>query len=133
MFEKLTDRLERSFKILKGQGRITEINVAETNRMMLFYLSNDFQHRRMRSVDKPMTRNDIASIVAQEQARLDALIKNGALTYGTVTLDAETNGISDLIKGDYTFAFRVTTTPLAKSMTAIVAWTDDGFYTYFTA
>ena len=30
MFEKLTDRLERSFKILKGQGRITEINVAES-------------------------------------------------------------------------------------------------------
>ena len=30
MFEKLTDRLERSFKILKGEGRITEINVAET-------------------------------------------------------------------------------------------------------
>ena len=30
MFEKLSDRLERSFKILKGQGRITEINVAET-------------------------------------------------------------------------------------------------------
>lgn len=30
MFENLSDRLERSFKILKGQGRITEINVAET-------------------------------------------------------------------------------------------------------
>ncbi len=30
MFENLQDRLERSFKILKGQGRITEINVAET-------------------------------------------------------------------------------------------------------
>jgi len=30
MFEKLSERLERSFKILKGQGRITEINVAET-------------------------------------------------------------------------------------------------------
>ena len=30
MFEKLSDRLERSFKILKGQGKITEINVAET-------------------------------------------------------------------------------------------------------
>ncbi len=30
MFENLTDRLERSFKILKGEGRITEINVAET-------------------------------------------------------------------------------------------------------
>ena len=30
MFENLTERLERSFKILKGEGRITEINVAET-------------------------------------------------------------------------------------------------------
>ena len=30
MFENLSERLERSFKILKGQGRITEINVAET-------------------------------------------------------------------------------------------------------
>jgi signal recognition particle subunit SRP54 len=30
MFDSLSDRLERSFKILKGEGRITEINVAET-------------------------------------------------------------------------------------------------------
>jgi signal recognition particle subunit SRP54 len=30
MFENLSDRLEKSFKILKGQGMITEINVAET-------------------------------------------------------------------------------------------------------
>lgn len=30
MFENLSDRLERSFQILKGQGKITEINVAET-------------------------------------------------------------------------------------------------------
>jgi signal recognition particle subunit SRP54 len=30
MFESLSERLERSFKILKGEGQITEINVAET-------------------------------------------------------------------------------------------------------
>ena len=30
MFENLTAKLERSFKILKGEGRITEINIAET-------------------------------------------------------------------------------------------------------
>ncbi|MDD4143281.1 MAG: signal recognition particle protein [Prolixibacteraceae bacterium] len=30
MFENLTDRLERSFKLLKGEGKITEINIAET-------------------------------------------------------------------------------------------------------
>lgn len=32
MFENLSERLERSFKILKGEGKITEINVAETMR-----------------------------------------------------------------------------------------------------
>ncbi len=30
MFEQLTDKFDRAFKILKGQGKITEINVAET-------------------------------------------------------------------------------------------------------
>ena len=30
MFENLSDRLERSFKILKGEGKITEINIEET-------------------------------------------------------------------------------------------------------
>ena len=30
MFESLIDKLERSFKVLKGEGRITEINIAET-------------------------------------------------------------------------------------------------------
>jgi signal recognition particle subunit SRP54 len=30
MFENLTDRLERSFKLIKGQGRITEVNISET-------------------------------------------------------------------------------------------------------
>ncbi|MDX2444897.1 MAG: signal recognition particle protein [Bacteroidales bacterium] len=30
MFENLSDRLDKSFRILKGQGRITEINIAET-------------------------------------------------------------------------------------------------------
>ena len=30
MFENLSERLEKSFKILKGEGKITEVNVAET-------------------------------------------------------------------------------------------------------
>ena len=30
MFENLSDKLERAFKVLKGEGKITEINVAET-------------------------------------------------------------------------------------------------------
>ena len=108
-----------------------QINVSETNRMMLYYISNDFQHRRTRNVDKPLTANDIKTIVAEEQTRLDALVKIGALTYGVVHLNAEPDARSDIMNGDYSFTFNVTTTPLAKSLTAIVNWTDEGFVTYF--
>ena len=34
MFDNLSDKLERAFKVLKGQGQITEINVAETMKEM---------------------------------------------------------------------------------------------------
>ena len=107
------------------------VNVSETNRMMLYYISNDFQHRRMGNIDQPMTANDIKAIVAEEQARLDALVKIGALTYGEVHLDASEDAQSDMINGNYSFTFRVTTTPIAKSLTANVYWTSDGFVTYF--
>jgi hypothetical protein len=110
-----------------------QINVAETNRMMLYYISNDFQARRTEDVDKPMSANDIATIVAEEQTRIDALLKIGALIYGEVHANADAENLSDIMQGDYSFTFNVTTTPLAKSLTAIVNWTDDGFVTYFAA
>ena len=113
------------------QSEEDDVNISETNRMMLYYISNDFQQRRTRNVDQPMTKNDIESSVAEEKARLDALVKIGALTYGTVTLSATEDRNSDMMRGDWTFAFEVTTTPLAKSLTALVNWTDEGFITYF--
>ncbi len=54
MFENLTDRLERSFKTLKGEGRITELNIAESlkdvRRALLdadvnFRIAKDFTNR----------------------------------------------------------------------------------------
>lgn len=113
------------------QSNGDSVNVSETSRMMLYYLSNDFQDRRNRDIDQPLTPNDIQSIVSEEQARLDALLSIGALIYGTVELDASADARSDVLMGDYTFAFDVTTTPLAKSLTAVVSWTDEGFVTYF--
>ena len=107
------------------------INISETNRMMLFYISNDFQHRRAQDVDKPMSNNDILTIISEEQTRLDALVKIGALIFGEVSANARLSDTSDLIKGDYAFLFDITTTPLARSLTAIVNWTDEGFVTYF--
>ena len=114
-----------------SQLNADSVNVAETSRMMLYYVSNDFQARRPRDVDQPMTANDIASIVAEEQNRLDALKAMGALIYGEAALDAESIANSDVYSGDFVFEFRVTTTPLAKSLKAIVTWVDDGFSTYF--
>lgn len=97
---------------------------------MLYYISNDFQKRRVLYVDQPLSPNDIKQIVSEEQTRLDALISIGALTYGNVVLNASEDTNSDII-GDWKFAFSVTTTPLAKSLTAVVTWTDDGFKTYY--
>ena len=114
-----------------NQSNADSINVAETNRMMLYYLSNDFQHRRWPDVDQPMTTNTLATIVAEEQARLDALVKIGALLYGEVSQNATADARSDMLNGDFSFVFNVTTTPLAKSLTAVVQWTDEGFSTYF--
>jgi len=113
------------------QSNGDQINVAETNIMMLYYISNDFQHRRTIDVDQPMTTNDLLTIVAEEQSRIDALVKTGALIFGEVYVNADADARSDMMMGDYSFTFNVTTTPIAKSLTAIVNWTDAGFVTYF--
>lgn len=107
------------------------ISASETACMMLYYIGNDFQARRSWDIDKPMTRNDLRTIVAEEQARLDALVSIGALLHGTVEFDASENPNSDVLNGDFSFSFNITTTPLAKSLTARVKWTDDGFVTYY--
>ena len=62
---------------------------------------------------------------------MDARRNLGAILLGEVHLHAEQDDRSDLIKGDFSFGFEVTVTPRAKSLTAVVSWTDEGFETYF--
>lgn len=116
-----------------NQEEATQINISETNMMMLFYVSNDFQARRSRNVDKPMTANDIKTIIAEEQTRIDALVSIGALIFGVVRLNADASAVADLITGDFSFIFDLTPTPIARSLKAYVNWTDEGFATYFEA
>lgn len=113
------------------QDNADGINVAETNRMMLYYLTNDFQHRRTGDIDQTMTANNLRSIAAEEQERVDALVTIGALVYGAVELDIGQDDMSDIVSGDFSIRFRVTATPLAKSLSASVNWTEEGFTTYF--
>lgn len=107
------------------------VSASETNRMMLYYICNDFQTRRSIDVDQPLSMNDLNTIVSEEQSRLDALVNIGALTYGVCTLSAENLTDSDIVKGDFQIIFNVTTTPLVKSLTATVNWTDEGYRTYY--
>lgn len=115
------------------QSNADTINVSETNRMMLYYISNDFQMRRAESVDRALTVNDVLSICAEEQARLDALIQTGALVYGKVHQNASADTMSDLANGDFSFVFDITTTPIARSLTAVVNWTAAGLTTYYNS
>ena len=114
-----------------GPGSGNSLNISEVNRMMLYYISNDFQHRNAENVDKTMTRNDIQALVAQEQARLDAMVKSGALCYGKCRLDTGAEALGDLVQGDFTIVFDVTVTPLCKSLTAVVNWTEAGISVYY--
>lgn len=110
-----------------------DTNLSETSLLMLYYISNDFQRRRATEIDTPMTMGRIRQIVAEEQARLDALVSTGALLFGECALNASPEAFSDMVQGDFSFKFNLTTTPLCKSMTALVNWTDDGFATYFAS
>ena len=66
MFENLSERLERSFKILKGEGKITEINVAET----------------LKEVRRALLDADVSYKVAKEFCDK---VKNKALGTGVLT------------------------------------------------
>lgn len=112
------------------QNNATNINVFDTALMMLYYITNDFQHRRNVDVDKPMSVNELKSIVAEEQARVDALLAINALTYGKVKLDVSAEAKSDMAGGDYRIRFDVTNVPLGKSFTAEAAWSAEGFEVY---
>ena len=73
MFDNLSDKLERSFKVLKGQGRITEINIAEAlkevRRALLdadvsFQIARDFTNKVK---EKAIGENVIKSVQPKQQ------------------------------------------------------------------
>ena len=113
------------------QDDATDVNRAETNLMMLFYITNDFQHRRFGDTDEPKTPNDIAQIIGEEQALLDGLVSAGALTYARAYMDASPIAKSDMYNGNYKFTFDVTPTPLMRSLTALANFVRDGYEVYF--
>ena len=79
-----------------------------------------------------MTRSALQAIAFEEQARLDALVNAGALLYGKAEFVSGSSLSSDLLSGDFKYKFEITTVPLAKSLTAYISWTSEGFQTYIS-
>ncbi len=76
MFKNLSDRLERSFKILKGEGRITEINIAETLKdVRRALLDADVNYKVAKDFVKTVTEKAVGEQVLQSLTPAQQVIK----------------------------------------------------------
>ncbi len=97
MFENLSERLERSFKLLKGQGSITEINVAETLKdVRRALLDADVNFKTAKSFtetvrDKALGR-DVLTTVNPRQMMVKIVHDELADLMGGETIDVELKG-----------------------------------------
>jgi len=106
MFENLTDKLEKSFKILKGEGRITEINVAETlKEIRRALIDADVNYRVAKSFtdevkEKALGSNVLASVKPGQMMTKIVRDELAALMGGTATdIKLEGNPAVILIAG----------------------------------
>ena len=97
MFENLNDRLERSFKILKGQGKITEINVAETlKEVRRALLDADVNYKTAKefteTVKEKALGQDVLNAVKPEQLMVKIVHDELALLMGGTAEDINIKG-----------------------------------------
>ena len=114
-------------------GSITDNrNIFDNSIRMMMYVSNDFQQEHALTIDSPMTRAMSDTIRMREQEKMDALAAIGAFI-GTPVVEflPEDNETEDLVEGNFTWYFKGTPTPPFKSGTLRVAYTTEGFDTYF--
>ena len=114
-------------------GAVTDNrNIFTNNIRMLMFEYNRFQREYATEIDKPMTRSRKDTILNQEQETLDAHAAMGAfIGEPVVSFDESENTTDDLIEGNFTWGIKGTPTPPFKSGTVKVAYTTEGFNTYF--
>ncbi|MFV0468358.1 MAG: signal recognition particle protein [Dysgonomonas sp.] len=94
MFENLSDRLDRSFKLLKGEGKITEINVAETLkdvRRALLDADVNFKTAKQftETVKEKALGQDVLTAVKPAQLMVKIVHDELALLMGGTTVDID--------------------------------------------
>lgn len=102
MFENLSDRLERSFKILKGEGRITEINVAETlKEVRRALLDADVNYKTAKdfteTVKQKALGQDVLNAVKPEQMMVKIVHDELATLMGGTAMDINIKGTPAII------------------------------------
>ncbi len=102
MFENLSERLERSFKILKGQGKITEINVAETlKEVRRALLDADVNYKTARefteTVKQKALGQDVLNAVKPEQLMVKIVHDELATLMGGTAIDINIKGTPAVI------------------------------------
>ena len=114
-------------------GAVTDNrSVFDVSIRMMMYVSNSFQQEHALVIDSPMTRAMADTIKNREQEKADALAAIGALI-GTPKVDfvEGDNSTADLVEGNFVWVNKNTPTPPFKSGTLKVAYTTEGFDTYF--
>ena len=107
-------------------------SVFDVSIRMMMYVSNSFQQDHALVIDKPMTRAMADTIKNREQEKADALAAIGALI-GTPKVEflEGDNSTGQLVEGNFVWVNTNTPTPPFKSGTLKVAYTTEGFNTYF--
>ena len=107
-------------------------SVFDVSIRMMMHVSNSFQLDHALVIDQPMTRAMADTIKNLEQEKADALAAIGALI-GTPKVEflESDNSVGQLVEGNFVWVNNNTPTPPFKSGTLKVAYTTDGFNTYF--
>lgn len=106
-------------------------NVFDSSIRMMMYLTNSFQEKYLSSIDGPLNRAKVQTILNDAQTWLNSFVADGKMIYGGIVFNETSNPTSSVVLGDFVFETKVTTTPVAKSLTFIVQYTTEGINTLF--
>lgn len=114
-------------------GAVTDNRVIFDNSIRtMMHVTNDFQREWAFDIDSPMTRAKADTIKVREQEKADARAVMGAFIGNPVVrFDQTENPTSELVEGNFVWDFEGTPTPPWKSGALRVAYTAEGFSSYF--
>ena len=112
-----------------NEGNIDPEHLQDASIRMKHYMLNKLQYDYIDSIDNPISRRDIDSILASVQQWLNSLVNEGKLLYATVEFIEDNNSVKDMVSGDFVFDVSSTNTPNAKSITFRTHYTTDGIST----